>query len=574
MIFGALAVHEANCNASEGAGQVQEGTSSSTGKGWIDEVGDQFQQFLKDKVYGQENVKETSTKSDFLSQLGSRNRNDEESAIHGDKSSTDQNPLLQLLGPMAPLMENILNFGKSNNPSTSEQPSGQKTELVFSLLESVQHVNHDHFSMNLPDLLKTLKDAITNSLDQLKAAFGNIMEDVDPSIAISLMFFLATEDGRKNPSWKRQQHRFYEDVSKETIVDMHDALYLSQLAYMNSLDGIREQLKQFQDDEWELAYGTTDSLPHMPAHFLMLHKNLAPLPRDAIQSILPWENRDSSDLTAVLVVRGTKDISDALADTMLTPVEYRDGYAHGGILQNGKNLAERYLPKLKALLDHSGRQKMKLFLVGHSLGAAAAAIAAMELHDQDWIKVESIGFGCPSLLSAELSEGAKGYITTIVSDSDMVPRMSGSSVANLLLDLLEFDWTAMALEDLEFTMDRFAASFPFSQLLPNKDFVLDLVKGFIEREIRPKLNKPKRNRVPNVLIPPGSCIHFYRDGVGYSAVHTPCSFFSSIDLTRTLVDDHMVVPGYHRALVSIMRDRENDFNVSSSRFVAPAPVSV
>lgn len=57
-------------------------------------------------------------------------------------------------------------------------------------------------------------------------------------------------------------------------------------------------------------------------------------------------------------------------------------------------------------------------------------------------------------------------------------------------------------------------------------------------------------------------IHFFRDGVGYSGVTTPCSFFSSVDLARTLVDDHLVMSGYHRALVTIARDWEDDYNVS------------
>jgi hypothetical protein len=432
----------------------------------------------------------------------------------------------------------------------------------------VQHLDDDSRSPSGPDFFKAIKDALTAALDQLKSAFGDILDELNASIAISMIYYLATEDSCKNPSWKRRQHRFYENVSKEMLLEMHDALFLSQVAYMGSLDAIRLQLKDFQNNEWELAYGATDSLPDMPAHFMLLHKNLAPLGGASIRSILPWERQQDSELTAVLVVRGTKDLSDALADAMLTPVEYRDGHAHGGILENGKNLANRYLPKLKALLQHSGRQKIRLFLVGHSLGAAAAAIAAMEFHEHNWIKVESIGFGCPSLLSPELSEATKDYVTTVVADSDIIPRMSGASVANLLLDLVEFDWADMALEDIEFTMQRAAASFPFGQLLPSKEIVLDWAKSFIEREVKPKLVNDKRKRFSSVLIPPGSCIHLYRDGVGYSAVYTPCSFFNSIDLTRTLIDDHLVVPGYHRALVTILRDWGDDYNVSSSTAVS------
>lgn len=68
------------------------------------------------------------------------------------------------------------------------------------------------------------------------------------------------------------------------------------------------------------------------------------------------------------------------------------------------SLAKKVFPKLEQLLKHSGRDKMHLCLVGHSLGAAAAAasIAAMELHDHDWMRAEAVGFGCPSLLFPSL----------------------------------------------------------------------------------------------------------------------------------------------------------------------------
>ena len=62
--------------------------------------------------------------------------------------------------------------------------------------------------------------------------------------------------------------------------------------------------------------------------------------------------RNWSSLRAVLVillVRGTKDVADFLQDGLLEPEEYKGGYAHGGILASGRNLAAQYLPKLKDL---------------------------------------------------------------------------------------------------------------------------------------------------------------------------------------------------------------------------------
>ena len=52
-------------------------------------------------------------------------------------------------------------------------------------------------------------------------------------------------------------------------------------------------------------------------------------------------------------------------------------------------------------------------------------------------------------------------------------RMSGSSIANLLLDVLEYDWTDSALEDVEFTVDRARNILPFGSILPSRDSIVD-----------------------------------------------------------------------------------------------------
>lgn len=583
-----VSADESSCSAQDrdtgACGSSDPMPSSSSPKESADEVGDRFQQFLNEKIFGQADMKE-ATGEGFLTHLNGDNGKESGSKgekefqgissvlktidkfIHKGAKDTDESHTEKVDNPFHGLMDRIADMMNSDESTgeekiDKEEPSFKENDEFSSLIAKVKHLNDEDTSIIGFDFLRTMQEAFEKAIGQLHNTFGKILDDVDATVALSSIYFLAHEDSRKNPSWKRQQHRFYDKASKSMVMELHDALYLSQLSYVNSVDDFKEGLTKFQNNEWEMAYGTTDSLPSLPAHFLLIHKRMAPLSNPGLQSILPWERSDDSELTVTLVVRGTKDLSDALADALLEPAEYRDGYAHGGILENGKNLAERYLPKLKSLLQHSNRDKLRLYLVGHSLGAGAAAIAAMEFRQYDWIAVESLGFGCPSLLSHELSEATKDYVTTVVADSDIIPRMSGASMANLLLNLIEFDWTDSALDDLDFTFDRAKGTFPFGNLFPDKGAVLDWAKEHIEKDIKPKVGKEKRERISNVLIPPGICLHFYRDGVGYSGVYTPCSFFDNIDISRTLIDDHLILRGYHRALVSVMRDWENNFNVS------------
>ena len=83
--------------------------------------------------------------------------------------------------------------------------------------------------------------------------------------------------------------------------------------------------------------------------------------------------------------------------------------------------------------------------------AGAAAIACIEFNEEhgDKIDADCIGFGCPALLSLELSEKWKPKITTVVNDADMVVRMSGATVANLLMDVLEFNYKDILMADIK-----------------------------------------------------------------------------------------------------------------------------
>jgi hypothetical protein len=523
---------------------IQQETTNDTLSAWIDEVGEKTALFLKDKIFGRTVA-----------------------AAH-ERSETNFRTLFERL-----------TVGKDATPKTTDVEPNKKIKTKrftttkngkqeFFVKEFLQRTTlfeqSTSFSAgNISEILKILKEATAVAIEQMTKTFEQVIEHVNPTtITLAMIYYLADQEAKHTPSWKRQQHRFYERVTPPLVVELHDALYLSQLSYVNSVNEFRSGLAQFQHGAWHLAYGTTESLPSRPAHFLLIHKNPASWHDEYILSLLPWETRKDSELQIVLVIRGTKHLADIIADATLEMADYRGGKAHGGILASGKALVDFYTPKLKELLVHSERDKIKLFIVGHSLGAGAAAIAAMEFNEIDFINVEAVGFGCPALLSQELSESTKDYVTTVVADADIIPRMSGASIVNAILDLTDFDWTEAARDDLNFTLGRAEEATPVANIkdiVPPKETVLKWSEDFLNYT-RPA----KRERLPVTLIPPGNCIHFFRDGVGFSATLTPCKFFSSgVEFSRTMVEDHLLIPGYHRALVTMMRDWNEDFNVSS-----------
>ena len=216
-----------------------------TRKSWSDEVGDKFQQFLQEKIFGQKDLakQEEEAEGGFLSHLFQEDDNQK-------KDSDDEvapNPFLQLF-------DRIANAGNEILEAVDDSKEDIQDGAFKALLDRVRQLNEEDQSVvSGADFLKIMQEALTKALDQLKNTFGEIMDTADASIAFSLMYHLAQEDAVKNPSWKRRQHRFNEPVSKEMVVEMHDALYLSQLSYVNTVEDFREGLAKFQNNGWEMA---------------------------------------------------------------------------------------------------------------------------------------------------------------------------------------------------------------------------------------------------------------------------------------------------------------------------------
>jgi pimeloyl-ACP methyl ester carboxylesterase len=404
-------------------------------------------------------------------------------------------------------------------------------------------------SRSKDEIWKLFVDFFSASLEQLKKQFQNVnFQHFSP---FGIIYYFERTDEVKNPSWKRRKHLFHKQVPIDSIVELHNALYLSQLAYAGSVEVIEQGMHNFLNNTYKLIYARTESLPGEPGHFIAIKKE-GDKKKDLLQSLLSTPADEPIDV--VMVVRGTKELGDVLSDTLLDTTEFMNGKSHSGIAKSGEWLAAEHMEMLRSLVDASKRKRLKLTLIGHSLGAGAAAIAAMYLREEDWIDVSSIGFGCPALLDLPQSEAVKEYVVTVITDSDLVPRLSGPALVNTFLDVMSYDWTAKGLEDLTLMLDWLK--------LPNKEGILKWADDLMTKLDRPLFGEVSKDRMKQVLYPPGTCIHVYRDGVGFAATYTPCSFFDSIDFSRTMVDDHLIPTGYHRSFLELLRDNRKDLGAS------------
>jgi hypothetical protein len=234
---------------------------------------------------------------------------------------------------------------------------------------------------------------------------------------------------------------------------------------------------------------------------------------------------------------------------------YRGGLAHAGITEAGHWLVEKHNGLFQKLRELTNKKKIKLTLVGHSLGAGAATIAGIEWNDDPNISsVEVTGFGCPALLSKDVSEKVKDFVTTIVADSDCVPRMSMASMVNALMEVSELDITPYARQDFEETVDELRRFLPSLVDDNVKTKMIKNLNGLIPDP--PAIKEKKRMEVE--LFPPGKIIHFYRDGYGITGSVTPCTFFDELELSRRLLDDHFFEKGYQRMFLDLMRQFHSD----------------
>lgn len=391
---------------------------------------------------------------------------------------------------------------------------------------------------SIAEIQSLLSTSLQKMQSMMEESFGHV--DVTKLSPAASYYFVEREDETKNPSWKRRMHRFHPGIDFALVEDLYEALYVADLSYADSVQEIQEGLQKAKHPV-EMIYCNTVSYPGRPAHLLLLLKD---------QSI--W----SSSLEVILVVRGSKTLSDVITDCLLEATDYRGGKGHAGILDSGRYLVEKHIDLLQSLRKAAGKRKIKLTLIGHSLGAGAATIAGIEFNDVEEIDAKVVGFGCPALLSQELSEECAPYVTTVIGDSDVVPRASGATVANVLMDMMEHNWKHSARRDTEHALRE------LQRLKVLSSSSVDQVLGLVDSSLESLVTIPPatKERMEPVLFPPGKCIHFYHDGSGFSGSVAPCTFFGEIDVTRRMIDDHTFESGYNQLFLSLMRQHRRDQN--------------
>jgi len=176
----------------------------------------------------------------------------------------------------------------------------------------------------------------------------------------------------------------------------------------------------------------------------------------------------------VLAVRGTASLTDVMTDLECGQVELPSGIggstaakatAHKGFAEAADWILEDCFKIIKDLMASIG-DDAELQVVGHSLGAAVAAIVFLHLRGrlaasssspsasgQNPAKMRCWGIAMPPCLSSEIAvESATLGITSVVLQDDIIPRLSLHNVERLRAEIFSSDWKKMAQEDFDGSM--------------------------------------------------------------------------------------------------------------------------
>lgn len=545
----------------DGKGKDDKGETFDITKRW-DEVKADWEALLQTSTSSktQDSKDTTLPTASHASSLFNKLKDAVEDAIDkrdGDKANTPSNQEnYKAIG------SNLMNlvqqqWGSKLNGSGSSAAQANTVQDIITQARNLEDQGEVKDSISLTELLeiaqlsnKRLEQRLMEFLQEESAKTGKVLTSADLPALVppDIYYYLEKEDQCKNPSVKRRQHRFFAGVDVNQIDRLNEQLQLALLSYADTMEEIQTTLRK--DYDFELAYCDMASTPGRPSHFIAVNKGSI----EKKEHALSFLSSDASTLEVIMVVRGTKTITDIITDLLMDEEEYKGGHCHNGILESGQYLADKHTQLFRNLLQVSGKKKIKLTLIGHSLGAGAATIAGMELNELPEMDVQVVGFGCPALLSKELSQKTESFVTTVVADNDCIPRTSSATMLNAILDMASFDWTPYAKQDLTDAVNEVSSYFP-TLLEGYKQTILDKVHSLTIREVPP--NIPAK-RVEPVLFPPGKCIHLYRDGFGISGNVVPCTFFSELDINRRMLHDHTVDDGYQLIFLDLMRQHHGD----------------
>ncbi|XP_059432429.1 uncharacterized protein LOC132165767 isoform X1 [Corylus avellana] len=173
---------------------------------------------------------------------------------------------------------------------------------------------------------------------------------------------------------------------------------------------------------------------------------------------------DTRRKLVILGIRGTQTVYDLITDIVSSSDEEVtfEGYStHFGTAEAARWFLSHEIGTIRKCLEKYKGYRLRL--VGHSLGGATASLLAIMLRRKSFEElgfspdiVSAITYGTSPCVSRELAESCSDYVTTVVMQDDIIPRLSVASLTRLRNEILQTDWMSLVeKEDWKNVIDMF-----------------------------------------------------------------------------------------------------------------------
>ncbi|KAG6593056.1 Sn1-specific diacylglycerol lipase beta, partial [Cucurbita argyrosperma subsp. sororia] len=369
-------------------------------------------------------------------------------------SETVNSVLMHLQRSKADMVEN--NVGKGNEvlPEVSvrsemekNSKEGSKTPKYFSDAEDISDSNR---RLELAWLTKALKSASQLYRWALSSGDG-IQNQIQPR-SRSVSEIIASIQRSKM------------GIQEWSLSDLTIGLFLIYLRQASTnpladIKGVQITSNAIVEDliyYLELAKGCyKDSAAMLARNTMLREPNILKFIKDS--SVMRpgyYIGVDTRKKLVIFGIRGTHSVYDLITDITTSSDEEvtLEGYStHFGTSESARWFLDHEIEMIRRCLKKY--QGFRLRLVGHSLGGAIASLLAVMLRKKSNKElgfspdiVSAIGFATPPCVSRKLAESCADYVTTVVMQDDIIPRLSLASLTKLRVEILQTDWTSVIEE--------------------------------------------------------------------------------------------------------------------------------
>ncbi|KAL3770256.1 hypothetical protein ACHAWO_009570 [Cyclotella atomus] len=402
--------------------------------------------------------------------------------------------------------------------------------------------------------------AIINKLREMMALVTKVSDEATPdeltnwqmAAGFYSLLHLNTELWALDPDYREKMYDKDDDVKLDELKELKDALEYADWAYETCFATLSANCRKVGLD---LLHHDTATEPGRVSHFIALdHKNK----------------------TAIIGLKGTSTLADALTDLIATPKEHcchfdapetargldsNNLFCHEGIHTAALWMADDIADTVENVFLPLG---YKLLICGHSLGAGTACLLGMELrariaaYRKNFTDLRVLAFATPAVLSFKASKECAPFITSVVNNSDLVPR---ASIGNLLVMNKLVLKVNERLDAKGHKLDTWAALRKYyeEEVAKVDDDLLfsakELEDFFNETHCDPEVEGKDH------LFVPGRCVVLWDKGendnheVGGIVTDCEMKMLRQIELSSTMVTDHLC-GSYRDNMVKLIQQLE------------------